>query len=94
MNSKDVEIMQLEKQLAANKFDNKQLLKECRALFPTIASLSITKSTLITQKDSLIPLTAVIYDSPRSLNLRDQQKLRNWLNQRLMVKDVELFKKQ
>jgi hypothetical protein len=68
--------------------------KECRALFPTIASLSITKSTLITQKENLIALTAVIYDIPRSLSLSDQQKLMNWLNQRLMVKDVELFKNQ
>ncbi|TDO82807.1 putative hydrophobic protein (TIGR00341 family) [Flavobacterium chryseum] len=94
MNSKDVKIMQLEKQLALNKFDNKQLLKESRALFPNIVSLSITKTTIITQKDSLIPLTAVIYESPRRLSQSDQEKLRNWLNQRLSVKDVELFKKQ
>lgn len=94
MNSKDVKIMQLEKQLALNKFDNRQLLKESRALFPNIVSLSITKTSIITQKDSLIPLTAVIYESSRRLSQSDQEKLRNWLNQRLSVKDVELFKKQ
>lgn len=94
MNSKDVKIMQLEKQLAVNKFDNRQLLKESRALFPNIVSLSITKTSIITQKDSLIPLTAVIYESSRRLSQSDQEKLRNWLNQRLSVKDVELFKKQ
>lgn len=94
MNSKDVKIMQLEKELVKNKFDNRQLLKESRALFPSITSLSITKSALITQTDSIIPLTAVIYDSPRNLSVSDQEKLRNWLNQRLLVKDVELFKKQ
>lgn len=94
MNSKDVKIIQLEKELVKNKFDNRQLLKESNALFPTITSLSITRSTLVTQKDSIIPLTVVIYDSPHNLSSSDQEKLRNWLNQRLLVKDVELFKKQ
>ena len=94
MNSKDIKIIQLEKELAATKFDSRQLLKESRAIFPSIISLSVAKSNLINQKDSIIPLTAVIYDSPRSLSLSDQEKLRNWLNQRLSVKDVELFKKQ
>lgn len=94
MNSKDVKIIQLEKELTKNKFDNKQLLKESRALFPTIISLSVTRSALITQKDSIIPLTAVIYDSPRDLSVSDKEKFRNWLNQRLLAKDVELFRKQ
>lgn len=58
-----------------------------------ITSLSVTKSILITEKDNIIPLTADIYDSPRNLSSSDQEKLRNWLNERLLVKDVELLKK-
>lgn len=93
MNSRDVKIMQLEKELATNKFDNRRLLKESQALFPGIISLSITKSPLITRNDSLVPLTAVIYESQQSLSSFDQEKLRKWLNQRLLINDVELFKK-
>ncbi len=94
MNEKDVRILQLEKELAKNTFDNKQLLKESRALFPTISSLSVTKNTLVTPKDSTITLTAVIYDVTKALNSEDQEKLRAWLNERLTVTNVELFKKQ
>jgi uncharacterized hydrophobic protein (TIGR00271 family) len=94
MNAKDVKIVQLEKELVKNTFDNKQLLKESRALFPAITSLSVTKNTLVTPKDSIIPLTAVIYDVTRSLSTEDQEKFRAWLNERLSVKNVELFKKQ
>ncbi|KGO86632.1 membrane protein [Flavobacterium rivuli WB 3.3-2 = DSM 21788] len=94
MNEKDVRIVQLEKELTKNTFDNKQLLKESRALFPDITSLSVTKNSLVTPKDSLIDLTAVIYDVTKSLSNEDQEKFKKWLNERLAVKNVELFKKQ
>jgi len=94
MNEKDVKILQLEKELTKNTFDNKQLLKESRALFPDITSLSVTRNSLVTPKDSLIALTAVIYDVTKSLSNEDQEKFKKWLNERLSVKNVELFKKQ
>jgi hypothetical protein len=94
MNTKDIKIMQLEKELTQNKFDNKKLLKETQILFPGIQSLSVVKSTLVTQKDSSVTVTAVIYDDNNNISNSDKQKLRNWLNERLAVKDVEIFKKQ
>ncbi|MEO7975583.1 DUF389 domain-containing protein [Flavobacterium sp.] len=94
MNNKDIKIMQLEKELTQNKFDNKKLLKETRILFPEINSLSVIKSTLVTQKDSSITITAVIYDDNKNISTSDKERFRNWLNERLAVKDVELFKKQ
>ncbi|MEO6177400.1 MAG: DUF389 domain-containing protein [Flavobacterium circumlabens] len=93
MNVKDVKIMQLEKELTKNKFDNRQILKETRVLFPVISSLAITKSTLINQKDSTTAITAVIYDAAKNLNKAENEKLQKWLNERLSVKDVELFRK-
>ena len=93
MNVKDVKIMQLEKELTKNKFDNRQILKETRVLFPIVNSLSITKSTLINQKDSTTTITAVIYDAAKNLNKAENEKLQKWLNERLSVKDVELFRK-
>ncbi|MBS7233369.1 DUF389 domain-containing protein [Flavobacterium psychroterrae] len=93
MNVKDVKIMQLEKELNKNKFDNRQILKETRVLFPVISSLAITKTTLINQKDSTSIITAVIYDAGKDLNKAENQKLQKWLNERLSVKDVELFRK-
>lgn len=94
MNEKDVKILQLEKELARNTFDNRKLLKESRAIFPSITSLSVTRNSLATPKDSTIALTSVIYDVEKSLTTEEQEKFRNWLNERLEVKNVELFKKQ
>ncbi len=93
MNVKDVKIMQLEKQLRKNKFDNRQILKETRVLFPEVSSLSINKSSLVNQKDSITTITAVIYDGAKTLSPAQSDKLKLWLNERLLVKDVELFKK-
>lgn len=93
MNVKDVKIMQLEKELTKNKFDNRQILKETSVLFPDVHSLSINKSTLVNQKDSITTITAVIYDSSKILSPAESDKLKLWLNERLSVKDVELFRK-
>lgn len=93
MSLKDVKIMQLEKELTKNKFDNRQILKETRVLFPVISSISINKSTLVNQKDSITTITAVIYDGSKALNTAESEKLKLWLNERLSVKDVEIFKK-
>ena len=93
LNIKDVKIMHLEKEIARNKLNSRQILNEISVLFPQIKSISITKSSLIDQKDSIAPLTAVIYDGPKSLSAEDSEKLKKWLNERLTVKDVALFKK-
>lgn len=93
MNVKDVKIMQLEKELTRNKFDNRQILKETSVLFPAVSSLSISKSSLVDQKDSITTITAVIYDGAKTLSPAESDKLKLWLNERLLVKDVELFRK-
>ncbi|WP_149207818.1 DUF389 domain-containing protein [Flavobacterium johnsoniae] len=94
MNVKDVKIVQLEKELAKNKFDSRKLLKEIRILFPNINSLSIAKSSLVNYQDSTATITAVIYDSPKNLTSDENEKLRKWLNARLSVQDAALFRRQ
>ncbi|GAA6767703.1 hypothetical protein AAGS39_29400 [Flavobacterium sp. CGRL2] len=93
MNLKDVRIMQLEKELAAKKFDSRQILKETRALYPAVNSLSISRNTLVSPKDSITSITAVIYDASKDLSRTDSEKLQKWLNERLSVNDVELFRR-
>lgn len=94
VNAKDVKIMQLEKELAKTKFDNPQLLKEARVLFPDVTSLSVANTQFAIKKDSIADVTAVLYETPAPLKEADSQKLREWLNQRLVVKNVMLFKKE
>lgn len=93
MNLKDVKIMQLEKELSSNKFDSRQILKEIRVLFPEVNSIAISKSSLINRKDSTATIIAVIYDAQKMLPKTDSEKLKQWLNERLAVKDAVLLKK-
>lgn len=94
LSEKDVKIMQLEKQLSEYNYDNGKLLRETRAIFPEVSSLSIAHHDMTTAKDSVVGVTAVIYEAKEGLNDAEKEKLRNWLNQRLAVKNVEIFKKQ
>ncbi|WP_159801564.1 TIGR00341 family protein [Flavobacterium sp. MK4S-17] len=94
LNEKDVKIVQLEKELAKNKFDNVRLLKEAKTVFPSVTALSVSNHELVTAKDSIIPVTAVIYESSNGIAEDDLNKFRNWLNERLSVKNVTLFRKQ
>jgi len=91
MNLKDVRISQLEQEISKNKIDSRPILKEIKILFPSVQSLSINKSTLINQRDSITPITTVLYTSDKNLNDADTEKLKNWLNERLTVNNVELF---
>lgn len=94
INVRDAKITQLEKSLEQSKFDTKQLLKESKALFPQIVSLSVAKTEMATVKDSTFAITAVIYDAPKNLSKDDSEKLRNWLSQRLQAKNVAVFRKE
>jgi len=93
VSQKDVKIMQLEKELAKNVFDNKQLLQEAVTLFPEITSISISNHNFAALKDSVIHATGILYTSSKPLKQDDEVKLKNWLNKRLSVKDAVLFRK-
>lgn len=93
LNSKDIKILQLQKELNAANFDNRQLLNESRILFPMITSLSVAKHIMANQEDKNTTFMAVIYTSETNLTTLDKEKLKNWLNKRLAVTNIEIFKK-
>ena len=45
------------------------------------------------QEDKNTTFTAVIYTSETNLTTLDKEKLKNWLNKRLAVANIEIFKK-
>lgn len=94
LNTKDVKILQLEKELNAYRFDNKRMLAEVKILFPEITSLSISSQNMAIVKDSTTSFTAAIYESTKALDEDGGKKLEGWLSQRLLAKKVVLFRKQ
>lgn len=93
VNKKDIKIVQLEQELAKNKFDNKKILKEAVALFPDITSLSIANHSLITSKDSTKNVTVILIESEKDLPAEDSKKFKSWINARLSVTNAEVFRK-
>lgn len=91
LNSKDLKIIELQKELARYRFDNASLLKEAIILFPDVNSLSVVRQKAAFANDSLAEVTAVNYDVAKPLKVADREKFRSWLNARLAVKNVVLY---
>ncbi|WP_163407442.1 TIGR00341 family protein [Flavobacterium ajazii] len=92
LNAKDLKIIELQKELARYQFNNAAFLKETRILFPGINSLSIASQKAAFKNDSLADMTAVAYDAEKPLPAADKEKFRKWLNERLAVKNVVLYR--
>ena len=85
--------MKLEKELADMRFDNVQILKETKALFPSVTSIGVYKNNIAIQKDSIIPITAVVYETSVKLDKKDKERFRQWLKERLSVNNMTLYNK-
>lgn len=88
---KDKKIIELEQKIAENDFDNEQLLKESRILLPKLNTISVSKSNFA-QGDSLLPKTVLLYKADEKLTDTEEALLKNWIEQRLNLKNVEIFK--
>ena len=91
LNSKDLKIIELQKELARYHFDNAAFLKEARIFFPAVNSLSIIRQHAAFKNDSLEERTAVTYDAAKPLKGAEKEKFKKWLNERLAVKNVVLY---
>ncbi|WP_294735172.1 TIGR00341 family protein [uncultured Flavobacterium sp.] len=93
VNQKDIRIAQLESEIAKNTFDSPKMLKEARTIFTAITSLSISNHSLATTDFGTESITAVIYESEEELHIEETERLTNWLNERLSVKNVIVFRR-
>ncbi len=88
---KEKRILELEQQIAKNDFNNHQLLKEIKILFPKINALTVSNNNFA-QGDSLVNKTILIYTAEAQFSNEEEQKLKNWIEQRLNVNNVQIFK--
>lgn len=91
LSQKDVTILNLKKQIAANHFENHELLAEMKILFPKIENISISNHTFNEKTDSTKVVPVLIYKSKNELEPDEQSKLVQWLKQRLTKKQIEIF---
>ena len=91
LSKKDVTILNLKKEIAANSYDNKALLSEIRILFPEIENISISNHTFNEKTDSTKTIPVVIYDSKKEISDGAKEKLTLWLQQRLIKKQIIIY---
>lgn len=89
---KDRRIKELETTIAKNTFNTKEILKEAQAIFPTINGLSLANHTLYFPKDSTEKITVLLYKSDKDLTSVEKVKIQNWMQEKLSVKKIALYK--
>ena len=94
LNKKDLTILQLEKQIKQNTYNNAVVLAEAKIIFPEIENLAISNHTYDenTEKSKVVPV--MIYKSKSELSKSSKQKLILWLQQRLSREKVEIYRQQ
>ena len=92
INKKDLTILELEKQIKRNNYNNAVILAEAKIIFPEIENLSISNHIYDenTEKAQIIPV--LVYKSKSELNRASKTKFVLWLQQRLSKEKVEVYR--
>ncbi len=91
IDDRDIKIAKLENQIALNRFDEVNIYKESKILFPTIEKFSIANHNFLIQKDSVYKVTVVIISSKKPLVEKDKIKLEEWLKAKLKLKQITVL---
>lgn len=91
VSEKDTRIQTLETELKNSTVDTKPIFEECRILFPTIGSLSISKQTRFSSDDTSIEEFSLIYRAEKELPTEEKTKLREWINKKLSIENIQIF---
>lgn len=94
LSEKDILINNLQNELGEYKFDNSDIQKELKILFPELKNVSFGKHLLNQNTDSTKIITVVLYQIDNKKENVDTEKIRNWLNQKLKTTNVKLIKQE
>jgi hypothetical protein len=94
LSEKDVLINNLQNELGEYKFDNSDIQKELKILFPELKNVSFGRHSINQNTDSAKVLTVVLYQIDNKKENVDTEKIRNWLNQKLKTTNVKLIKQE
>ncbi|QBN20635.1 TIGR00341 family protein [Flavobacterium nackdongense] len=94
LDSKDITINQLKKEIESNKYNNQALLDEMKIIFPEIESVSISNHNFAVSADSSYVRPVLIYGSKTNLSDESKLKLKLWLQKRLSKKEIEIYKQE
>jgi uncharacterized hydrophobic protein (TIGR00271 family) len=91
LTEKDKRIKALETELQNSVIDTKPIFAECKILFPTIESLSISKQTRYLSDETSIEEISLIYGAKKELSEEDKTKLSEWISKKLEIQGLKIF---
>jgi len=91
LSEKDKRIMELENRIASDSFNNNQIFKEAKAIFPLINALSVSKHTFYFVKDSMARNAILLYKAKKELNASDKLKFQNWLMEKFPKDSIRVI---
>lgn len=91
ISEKDVLINNLRTELAKYKVEDQSIRREIKILFPSIQDMSVGKLERNMKNDSVIFRTYMIYNSTDEI---DEQRLRNWLTERLKSDSIMILREE
>ena len=94
LNKKDLTIVELEKQIKKNSYNNAIVLAEAKIIFPEIENLSISNHIYDEKTDKPVVVPVMIYKSKKELTKSSKEKLVLWLQQRLSKEKIEIYRQQ
>lgn len=91
LNEKEQMIKKLNHQLELDKFNNDELLSEIQIWNPSVKSVSLANHYYHENTDSAYFVTVAMLQVSKKLDNESNQKIKNWLSQRLHLKQVLIF---
>ena len=92
LNKKDLTIVELEKQIKKNSYNNAVILAEAKIIFPEIENLSISNHVYDENTEKPIIIPVMVYKSKKELTKSSKEKLVQWLQQRLTREKIEIYR--
>jgi len=90
-NVNEARIKLLEAEISRNTFDNTQLFREAKAIFPNLSTLSLANHVFAVN-DTLARLPVLVYDAEPDITKNDKLKFKNWIKQRLSIDTLIIIK--
>jgi len=91
VSKQDQQLATINKNIAENTYNNKQIFLEANALFPNIDAIAVSKQQFAT-KDGENEAVIVIYKSEENLSEKEKTTLENWLKQKLNTDQISILK--
>ncbi len=82
LSEKDIMIQDLKNQIAVNTYDNNEIFKEVKVLFPKVENIAVSNHKFY-EADSVYMVPVIVYLAEKKLEKKEEIQMDNWLKEKL-----------